>query len=267
MEDTKLNIAGKFFKQVAIVTGGGSGIGRATCEALYKEGANIVIADINQEEIQKTLDALCENGNTNSVMSFVVDVRDEEQIKDLVSQTTEKYGRIDILVHSAGILRGKGGTPKIMEQISTDEMNNVIDTNLKGTFLCNRAVLSAMIKQKSGKIINISSTSGQKGRAFDSVYCASKFGVIGLSESLAEEVRQYGIKVQTVLPDAVDTPLWNQNGPIRAPENSLSPERISDLIVYLLALPEDTILKNVVISPFRFNKRKRRSKPKNETDA
>jgi len=119
-----------------------------------------------------------------------------------------------------------------------------------------------MMKQRAGEIINLSSTSGQKGRAMDSVYCASKFGVIGLSDSLAEEVRQYGIRVQTVLPDAVRTPLWDQNGPIGAPEYALMPERVADLILFMLQLPSDTIMENVIVSPFRSGKRKRVRKKK-----
>jgi len=249
----------KLAGQVAVVTGGGSGIGRAVCKALCKEGAYVVIVDINQNKIQETLVELDKASNGREAMGIVVDVRREEDTEEMIRKTLDKFGRIDILVHCAGILRGEGGTPRFLVQTSTAEMNNVIDTNLKGTFLCNRAVLSTMIKQRSGRIVNISSTSGQKGRAFDSVYCASKFGVIGLSESLAEEVRQYGIKVQTVLPDAVDTPFWDQNGPIKAPEYSLPPERVAKLIVYTLTLPHDTILGNIVICPFKHRKRKKRT--------
>ena len=249
----------KLAGQVAIVTGGASGIGRAVCKALSKEGASVIIIDINQETVQQTLDELDKAGNDQGAMGIVADVRREEDMEEMVRKTLDRFGKIDILVHCAGILRGEGGTPRILAQISTEEMNNVIDTNLKGTFLCNRAVLPGMIKQGTGNIVNVSSTSGRKGRAFDSVYCASKFGVIGLSESLAEEVRQYGIKVQTVLPDAVDTPFWDQNGPIRAPEYALPPARVADLIVYMLTLPEDTFLENIVISPFRSRKRKIRS--------
>ncbi len=251
-----MNTKGKLEGQIAIVSGGSSGIGRATCYALSREGASVVVVDINREAIQQTLDELNKAGKAQGFMGITADVRQENDMQEMVDKTLEAFGRIDILVHCAGILRGQGGTPKIMAQISTDEMNNVIDTNLKGTFLCNRAVLPTMIKQRSGKIINLSSTSGRKGRAFDSVYCASKFGVIGLSESLSEEVRQYGIKVQIVLPDAVDTPLWDQNSPIKAPDYSLPPERVADLIVYMLALPDDTIFENVVISPFKTRRRK-----------
>lgn len=112
-----------------------------------------------------------------------------------------------------------------------------------------------MIAQKQGDIINISSVSSRQGRAFDKAYCASKFGIIGLSESLAEEVSSFGVQVQTILPDAVDTPLWDQNGPtgIREPF-TLPPERVAEFILFLLTLPRDTFMLNPVIAPFKGRK-------------
>jgi NAD(P)-dependent dehydrogenase (short-subunit alcohol dehydrogenase family) len=193
-----------------------------------------------------------------AILPLTLNVRDEEDMETMAARTLEKFGQIDLLVHCAGILRVAGSGPRFLHQVSLEEWETVIDTNLKGTFLSNRAVLSAMIKQHSGQIINISSTSGLKGRAFDSVYCASKFGVIGLSESLAEEVRQYGIKVQVILPDAVDTPMWDQNGPVQAPKDSLPPERISSLIIFLISLPDDTVLSNLIINPYRARRRKKK---------
>jgi NAD(P)-dependent dehydrogenase (short-subunit alcohol dehydrogenase family) len=259
MNDQRQYGLSKFEGQIAIVTGGGSGIGRATCHLLYQKGASIVVVDIHQDSIDRCIGEFDKSFPNQEMIGIATDVRSERDVNRMVKQILAKFGRIDILVHSAGILRGEGSSPKMMHQLSADEMNDVIDTNLKGTFLCNRAVLPTMMKQHSGQIINISSTSGRQGRAFDSVYCASKFGVIGLSESLAEEVRQFGIKVQTILPDAIDTPLWDQNGPIKAPDYSLPPERVAELIVYLLNLPDDTILENLMIKSFKTRKRKKRA--------
>lgn len=245
--------------QVAVVTGGGSGIGRATCLALASAGASVVVVDYNPDGVRQTLDQLV--GMGQSPLGITADVRSQDDVETMVQQVQERFGRIDILVHSAAILRIQDSGPRILPDVSPEEMHAVIDTNLKGTFLCNRAVLPTMIRQGSGQIINISSTSGKKGRPFDSVYCASKFGMLGLSESLAEEVRQYGIRVQVILPDAVDTPLWDQNRPIGPPDYSLRPDRVADMITYMLMLPRDTILENVIISPFRARKRKSRPKP------
>jgi len=180
-------------------------------------------------------------------------------MEEMVRRTVAHFGQIDILITSAGILRAKGRGPRLVAEMPTSEWDEVIETNLKGVFLSNHAVLSTMIKQRRGQIVNISSTSGRQGRAYDSAYCASKFGVIGLSEALAQELLQYNIRVHVILPDAVDTPLWHQNGPIPRPVGALPASRVADLIVYLLTLPGDCVLVNPVIAPFRT--RRRRAQP------
>jgi NAD(P)-dependent dehydrogenase (short-subunit alcohol dehydrogenase family) len=236
---------------VAIVTGAASGIGRATCLALSARGADLIAVDLDRERVQATLTDLAGSGAGRVPLGLVLDVRRESDAHELARRTLEAFGRIDCLIACAGILRPKGSRPKPLVELATEEWDAVVDTNLKGTFLSNRAVLPSMIARRRGQIINVSSTSGRQGRAFDSAYCASKFGVVGLSEALAEEVRPYRIRVHVLLPDAVDTPLWEQNGPIPRPVDALPPSRVADLIVYLLALPEDTILSNLVIAPFR----------------
>jgi len=258
MAEKQIGVSGNLDGQVVIITGGASGIGRATCHEMVPRGARTVVVDINQASVDEAVAVLRSELSNNEALGVVADVRLEQDMVEMVRQVVEHFGRIDVLVHCAGILRIKGSGPRLLHQVSLDEWDAVIDTNLKGTFLCNRAVVPAMMKQRSGQIINISSTSGLKGRAFDSVYCASKFGMIGLSEALAEEVRQYGIRVHVVLPDAVDTPIWEQNAPVRAPEDSLSPERVANVITYLAGLPEDTVLNNLVIRPFRGRRRRKR---------
>jgi NAD(P)-dependent dehydrogenase (short-subunit alcohol dehydrogenase family) len=242
--------------KVAIVTGGASGIGRATCFSLAREKATIIIVDINQEQVEEAVSELINNG-FGSVMGQKRDVRSETDMEEMVNDVVHKFNQIDILVHCAAILRGKGSGPRMLFEISMDEWNQVIDTNLKGTFLCNRAVVSTMIKQRSGHIINLSSISGRVGRPFDSVYCASKSGVIGLTEALSEEVRQYGVRVQAVLPGPVNTPIWEQNKHIKAPPESLPPERVADVITYLIKLPADTICDHIVVKPFVTRRRKK----------
>ncbi|MBK7983094.1 MAG: SDR family oxidoreductase [Candidatus Competibacteraceae bacterium] len=239
---------------VAIVTGGASGIGRATCQALARVGARVVVADLAQTQIDVVLADLKAEPRGDH-LGLAVDVRSEADIQRLVEQTLDRFGRIDILVACAGILRGDGGTLKPLAQLATPEWDQVIDTNLRGLFLCNRAVLPAMIRQRRGDIINLSSVSGRQGRAHDAPYCASKFGVIGLSESLAAEVQQFGVRVQTVLPDAVNTAFWQQNGPVPMPPHSLPPERVADLILFMLALPPDTQILAPVIAPLQVRRR------------
>ncbi|HJP00293.1 MAG TPA: SDR family oxidoreductase [Planctomycetota bacterium] len=252
--------SGALSGKCALVTGGGSGIGRATCLRLCAQGADVAVVDIALESARETVAQLAELGGGGQALALAADVRSEEDLQAMTRDVVERFGRIDILVHSAAILRSRGSGPKVLSEISSEEMNEVIDTNLKGTFLCNRAVLGVMLPQGSGQIVNISSTSGLKGRPMDSVYSASKFGVVGLTESLAEEVRSSGVRVQLVIPDAVATPMWDQNGALPAPPGALPPERVAQLICDLICLPGDAMLQNVVIAPFRSRRRRRKEK-------
>jgi NAD(P)-dependent dehydrogenase (short-subunit alcohol dehydrogenase family) len=264
MIDKPIKANGKLEGKVVIVTGGASGIGRATCFTLTREGAGLVVVDIDKVGIDELVADLEHQrpdlATSETPLGLALDMRDEEDAEKMANQTLKRFGRIDILVHCAGILRSKESGPNFLHQISVEEWEEVVETNLKGTFLSNRAVLPTMIQQRGGQIINFSSTSGLKGRAFDSAYCASKFGVIGMSEALAEEVRQYGIRVHVVLPDAVDTPMWDQNKPVRPPEGSLAPDRVANLVCYLALLPEDTVLGNLIVLPFHTRRRRKRKK-------
>jgi NAD(P)-dependent dehydrogenase (short-subunit alcohol dehydrogenase family) len=245
--------------QVVLITGGASGIGRATCHEVARRGGKIVLTDINEARIATVVEEIRRDHPTTEILGFMANVRDEQDVANMVHQALDRFGAIDVLAHCAGILRPPDVSPKFLHQTSLEEWDAIIETNLTGTFLCNRAVVSVMIKQRRGQIINISSTSGRQGRAFDSAYCASKFGMIGLSESLAQEVRQYGIRVHVLLPDAVDTPIWEQNGPVSPPVDALPAARIADIIVFLSGLPEDTILDNLVIRSFLTRRRKKKT--------
>jgi NAD(P)-dependent dehydrogenase (short-subunit alcohol dehydrogenase family) len=244
-------VSGRLEGQAAIVTGGASGIGLAVASRLVREGASVLVADVSPERTAETVRGLLAGRPGAAVFGRAVDVRREDQVNAMRDEALERFGRIDILVASAGILRGVPGKPQTLADTSADAWDRVIETNLTGMFLTIRAVLPVMQKQRRGNIITLSSMSGRKGVACDSAYCASKFGVIGLSESLAEEVRPYGIRVQSVLPEVVDTPILAQNGPIFRPKDMLSAERVADFILYLVALPEDTWLLNPVIAPSR----------------
>jgi NAD(P)-dependent dehydrogenase (short-subunit alcohol dehydrogenase family) len=231
--------------QVAVVTGGSVGIGRATCVALGAAGAHVVIVGRNRTRIDE---ALREIGH-DAHLGLTLDVRSEADMDALPRAVLDRFGRLDVLVAAAGILRPPGSSLKTLVQTPLDEWDVVVGTNLRGMFLSNRAVLPAMIAQRSGQIVNVSSTSGRKAYAFDTAYCASKYGIIGLTEALADEVRPYGVRVQAVLPGAIETPMWEQNGPLRRPHYALPPERVADVILYMLGLPEDAMLANTMIEP------------------
>jgi len=241
---------------VAVVTGGSSGIGRSAAVAFARAGASVVVVGRSAARLEETIAEAQKAGTASgtSHLSLVLDVGSEEDMARMADRVLERFGRIDILLASAGILRsGKG--PKTATELSPADWNAILRTNLRGTFLSNRAVLPAMLRQKSGDIINVSSTSGLRGFAYDAAYCASKFGIIGLSESLSEEVRRSGIRVTTICPGPAATAMWDQNLPVPPPEKTMPVERVTELILYTVTLPRDTMLHNPVIVPLRSHRR------------
>jgi len=241
-----------FAGQVAIVTGGASGIGLAVSRGLVQAGAHVMIVDSRREAIAGAVAEIGDGAAPDSIRGLELDVRQPGDMAMMREETLAGWGRIDILVACAGIMRGVPGRPQTVRDTPADAWDRVIDTNLTGVFLSNKAVLPVMQQQKSGNIINLSSTSGRRGLAFDAAYCASKFGVIGLSESLAEEVRPQGIRVQVVLPEAVDTPMLDQNGPLPRPAAMLTADQVADLILHLLRLPPDTVMLSPVLRSLEF---------------
>jgi len=249
--------------KVVVVSGGTGGIGLATARAVAALGASVVVADIDGARVATVAAEIASSGMAEGAgcLGVAIDVRLEQDHARLVESTLARFARIDALIVCAGILRQRGTPPKLVVDVSTEEWDDVIDINLKGVFLANRAVLPTMIAQRSGMIINLSSVQGLQGRAFDGPYCASKFGVIGLSQAVAEEVRSHGVKVQALLPAAVATPMWEQNLPAPMPSDAVPPERVADLIVFMLLQPEDTILVGPVIAPLGARRRKSAAKP------
>jgi NAD(P)-dependent dehydrogenase (short-subunit alcohol dehydrogenase family) len=230
--------------RAVIVTGAAGGIGAATARALAAKGAHLVLVDRAAEPLAALAAEL-----GGEALALPSDVTSESDMARMAQVTLDRWGRIDALVAAAGILR-TGGQPRPVADTSFAEWRQIIDVNLTGTFLSNRAVLAAMLAQRRGDIINLSSVSGRQGRAFDGPYAASKFGIIGLSESLSEEVSRDGVRVQTVLPDAVDTGLWDQSGTVALkPRAMLKPDHVAAFILYLLSLPRDAYLLNSVIAP------------------
>lgn len=250
--------AGRLDKQVVIVTGGTGGIGLATCRAAASEGASVVVADINPERIHQAVQELNQLASPPAGhLGFPMDVRKESDNENLAKATLDRFGRIDALVACAGILRQRGSSLKPLVKTSLEEWEEVLSVNLTGMFLSNRAVLPTMMRQRSGTIINISSVAGLQGGAHNGPYCASKFGVIGLTQSIADEVKAQGVRVQSLMPDAIDTPIWEQNYPVPAPGNALPPERVAEVVLFMLALPADTVLiGSPVIAPIGARQRK-----------
>ncbi|MDW5550346.1 SDR family oxidoreductase [Methanosarcina sp.] len=221
--------------QTALVTGGSKGIGRAICLALAKEGANIIIAARNKSEIKETMDKLKEMGSKS--LAIQADVRSEEDVRRLISMTIDKCGKLDILINNAGV-----AYKKRLEETTLEEYEKIIDTNLKGVFLCTKYAIPYIRGSKNGKIINISSVGGLHGLPEFSVYCASKFGVNGITESIASEL-EGEIKVYAVCPGAVDTDMYRSLFSNIPP---LKPEHIAEKVLEL-ASPDSKVTSGKII--------------------
>jgi len=191
--------------QVAIVTGAGSGLGRAIALRLSREGAAIAATDLNAEAAEKLMVEI--KAQTKSGLSIQMDVSVEKDVERTVRQTLENFGRIDILVNNAG-----AGSAGLIINHSEEDWDRAMRVNLKGTFLCSRAVAKEMIPRKQGRIINISSIGGKSGEELIGAYCASKFGVIGLTQVMAKELGRYQITVNAVCPGYIWTPMWESLG-------------------------------------------------------
>lgn len=235
--------------QVAVVTGGAGGIGRATCLALAAEGARVVVADRDLAGAEVTCLAIEKDDRAPTPWASAVDVSVEVEVDTLMDGVVERFGSIDVLVACAGMLRTTG-VPHTVVDLGLAEWEALVAINLTGTFLCDRAAVRHMKPQRHGQVVNVSSLSGLQGHAYDAAYCATKFGVIGLSEALAEEVVRHRIRVQTVLPDVVATALWDQNGILPPPSDALPAERVGEFIAYLVCLPDDLMLVNPVLARF-----------------
>ena len=189
----------RFENKIVLVTGAGRGIGASIAKRFASEGAEVIVNySGNDEAAQKTVDEITATGG--QAQKYKCSVNDSESVKVMIDEIIKKFGRIDLLVNNAGIT--KDG---LMLRMTDEDFDRVIDVNLKGTFNCTKYVSKYMLKQKSGKIINISSVVGLSGNAGQVNYSASKAGIIGITKSAAKELSSRGITVNAVAPGYVDT--------------------------------------------------------------
>lgn len=249
---------GKLEGKVAIVTGAGRGIGKGIALAFAKEGADVVISELRPELAKETAKEIRALGR--QALAVKTDVRESEEVEEMVKKTLEKFGKIDILVNNAGT----AGTPEAVAHaglpwlIEEEHWDATFDVNAKGTYLCCKYVIPHMIKKKSGKIINIASIAGKvrwAGSALLLHYCASKAAVINFTENLATVLGEYGINVNDICPVYVWTDLWRtgvggEEGKHEFEEivremtiqgRMTTPEKIAALAVFLASEDSDDV--------------------------
>ena len=233
----------KLENHVAIITGSGRGIGRATALAFAKEGADIVLAARTETEIASVAEEVEQLGRR--ALAIPTDVQVKSDVDKMMSQTLHTFGKVDILVNNAGV-----AIHNPISKIREEDWDLTMAVNLKGVFLCTQAVFSHMCEQKYGHIVNVSSISGKFGHVNGGSYCASKFAVIGFTETTNNEGKRHGVKASVVCPGPVDTKMRRDNHPDDVIENLTQPEDVADLILFLASQsPRAHTLEAVIRTP------------------
>ena len=224
-------------KPVAIVTGASRGIGRAITQELARRGYRLALVARDSGALEAAARKLAADSHT-----FACDVRDAAAVKAAFGAILGWAGRVDVLVNNAGI----GGFGAIQE-LSEEDWDNTLDTNLRGAFLCSRAVAPQMIRQRSGYIINIGSLAGKNFFAGAAAYCASKWGLMGLTKCMGEDLRGYGIRVSVICPGSVHTEFSPHAGKDAA--KMLQPEDVARTVGWLLEQSATSFASEIELRP------------------
>jgi 3-oxoacyl-[acyl-carrier protein] reductase len=226
-------------KQVAVVTGAGRGIGRAIAIELGRLGAQVVLVARTSTQLEEAGRAI---GANASVMP--ANVRNREELQRLFEQVAAAIGPVDILVNAAGL-----GIFGPVVDFKDEDFETLIETNLRGIFFTCRYVLPSMIERKRGHIINIASIAGKVGSATRAVYCASKFGVVGFTESLAEEVRQHGIRASVICPGSTDTGFSSSETAGKVRGRMLRPADVAHAVRMIVTQEPNSFISEIIMRP------------------
>jgi 3-oxoacyl-[acyl-carrier protein] reductase len=226
--------------QIALVTGGGTGIGRAFAEALATAGARVVIASRREEVLERTAGELNQKSGSERVFPYACDIRDCVQIDSLIKHIIERWQSLDILINNSGL-----AVSETVDQISDDGWDKVMETNLRGVMQLVRVALPHMIKNDFGDIVNVSSQAGKHGYADVPSYCASKFGLLGYAEALRDHVRKVGANIRVVnfCPGLVDVD--NTASEQMPREGSLHVANLARTLMYVLSLDRNVVLEDI----------------------
>ena len=235
---------------VALVTGAGRGIGRAVALELGRAGARVALLSRTPSDVERAASEIREGGG--DALALGCDVADAAQVESVVRQVAETLGPIDLLVNNAGV-----GTvaPFEVADYEIAEWDRIVNVNLRGAFLCCRAVLPSMRERRRGTIINVGSISGYKSAPLVSPYGVSKFGLVGLTEAMRAENHRYGIRVCTVSPGPTDTTIWDKKRtPLSAEVRAamMRSEHVADVIMFLARLPDAVRIDDIVVLPNTF---------------
>jgi 3-oxoacyl-[acyl-carrier protein] reductase len=228
--------------RVAVVTGAGRGIGRAVAVAFAREGASVVLAARSSAEIETVAREIRQAGNR--ALAAPTDVKQEAAVEALVQRALAEWGRVDLLVNAAGV-----ATFAPVTDSKLDDWDQILAVNLRGAVLCCRAVLPAMIAQRRGTIINVGSVVTSRSLTGSAAYTASKYGLLGFSRVLAEEMRAQGVRVGVLSAGATDTPLWDAMPGAPARERMLRPDQVAEAALLMAALDANATLEEVTLLP------------------
>lgn len=228
--------------RVVLVTGGGQGLGAAICHTLGRDGAKVVLADVNSEGLDKTAGEM--NAAGCNVSTKQMDVTDRKTVEKVLAEVADELGRIDVIVNNAGV-----DYTKAIEDIEYEEWDKVIDVNLRGPFIVSKAALPYLKKSANGHIVNIASTACKRTWANASAYHASKWGLLGFSHALHVEAREQNIKVTAVIAGGMRTPFIMDRFPDTDPNVLQPPENVADTVKYVLSLPRETVIPEVMVIP------------------
>jgi 3-oxoacyl-[acyl-carrier protein] reductase len=232
--------------KIAVVTGGGQGIGKATALKLALAGATVVVVARSKSKLDDVVADIEARGG--QAVALTADVTRSADITNLASELREAFGRIDVLVNSAG-------TALIAPLADTSEADwdLVIDTNLKGTYVCTRAMLDLLRRSEAGLVVNVASKVGLTGHALVSAYTAAKAGIIGFSRALAHELGPEGIRVIPICPGPVDTPMRWEATPQMDPRYVISAETVAETILFLAKLDSDVTTNEIVLETINYD--------------
>jgi NAD(P)-dependent dehydrogenase (short-subunit alcohol dehydrogenase family) len=233
---------GQLQDRIAVITGASTGIGQSIAAAFAAEGAKTVLASRSREKLEIAADKIRSAGGQVEVVP--TDVTAEDEVIKLFRQALDTFGRLDILVNNAGV--SKGGPT---EELSLEVWLQVLGVNLTGAFLCSREAFKIMKTQRSGRIINIGSVSAKVPRFNSAPYTTSKFGLEGLTRSLALDGRQYGIGVSIIHPGNTKTPIWQGREEIANKEGVMSPDDLARVAVTIAALPPEVHMLESIVLP------------------